>query len=168
MKKIFYCGLLGLGTMKVFSQETELGVLKKINARFIHNFVTSDTASHSGIIHRDFIHISNEGKYTARKEYLENWVHGFKSIIYWDYRDEDIRIFGNTALIHSQNKCISIIEGKEEVSYWLYTDTYIKENGEWKCVQAQITKVAHENWAADETIVRKYDLRKNRKEAYLY
>lgn len=161
MTKILLSSLLGFGVLHVSAQETELNALKRLNARFIHNFVTSDTASHSRIIHRDFIHVSSEGKYTARKDYLENWVHGFEGIVYWDYRDEDIRIFGNTALIHSQNKCISLKNGKEETSFWMYTDTYIKENGEWKCIQAQIARVSPAYYAADETIVRKYDLRKN-------
>lgn len=37
-----------------------------------------------------------------------------------------------------------------------YTDTYIKENGSWRCLQAQITVVSPENYPGDETIVRKY------------
>ena len=41
----------------------------------------------------------------------------------------------------------------------MYTDTYIKENGNWKCVQAQITKLSPANYSGDETIVRKWDLR---------
>lgn len=150
---------MALGLLRAEAQQTDLGALKKLNAKFIHNFVTNDTASHSRIIHRDFIHVSSTGKYTARKDYLENWAHGFNGIVYWDYRDEDIRIFGNTALIHSQNKCISIENGKEVISFWMNTDTYINENGEWKCIQAQIAKVSPENYAADETIVRKYDYR---------
>jgi len=150
---------MALGLLRAEAQPTDLDILKKLNAKFIHNFVTSDTASHSRIIHRDFIHVSSTGKYTTRKDYLENWAHGFHAIVYWDYRDEDIRIFGNTALIHSQNKCIATDEGKEVASFWMYTDTYIKENGEWKCIHAQIARVAPENYAADETIVRKYDYR---------
>ncbi len=161
MKKILYSSLFGLGALRASAQETDFDALKKLNAIFIHNFVMGDTVSHSRIIHPDFIHVSSEGRYTARKEYLENWAQGFEGIVYWDYRDEDIRIFGNTALIHSQNKCISIKDGKEQVSYWMYTDTYIRENGQWKCVQAQIGKVAPQYVAADETIVRLYDYRKN-------
>ena len=159
MLKIINAGIMALGLLRAEAQQPDLDVLKKLNATFIHNFVTNDTASHSRIIHRDFIHVSSTGKYTARKDYLENWAHGFSGIVYWDYRDEDIRIFGNTALIHSQNKCISIENGKEVISFWMYTDTYIKENGEWKCIQAQIAKVAPAYYAADETIVRKYDFR---------
>jgi ketosteroid isomerase-like protein len=159
MKKIIYSGILTHGLFLWSAQEPDMAQLKKLNAKFIHNFVTNDSASHSRILHADFIHINSEGKYTGRKKYLENWAHGFDGIKYWDYRDEDIRIFGNTALVHSQNKCISIKDGKEIISLWMYTDTYIKENNAWKCIQAQINKVAPENLAGDETIVRRYDYR---------
>lgn len=38
----------------------------------------------------------------------------------------------------------------------IYTDTYIKENGEWKCIQAQITNLDEKNFRGDDKIVRKY------------
>lgn len=161
MKRIINTGIMALGLLQANAQEADMNELKRLNAKFIHNFVTNDVAAHNLIIHPDFIHINTEGKYTAKAKYLENWVHGFDGIVYWDYRAEDIKLFGNTALVHSQNKCISMRNGKEEISYWMYTDTYIKENGEWKCVQAQIGKVTPENLTGDETIVRKYDYRKN-------
>lgn len=160
MKKIINTGIITLGLLHADAQDTDMIALKKLNGRFIHNFVTNDVAGHDRIIHKDFIHINTEGKFTSRASYLENWAHGFTGIVYWDYRAEDIRLFGNVALVHSQNKCIAVKEGKEETSYWMYTDTYIKENGEWKCIQAQIGKVTEANLAGDETIVRKYDYRK--------
>ncbi len=159
MKKIINTGIMTLGLLQASAQGSDMAALKKLNAKFIHNFVTNDVPSHSLIIHKDFIRISSEGEYTDRKKYLEDWANGFGDIKYWDYRNEDIKIFGSTALVHSQNKCIVIKDGKESISLWMYTDTYIKEGGEWKCVQAQIGKVAPENFAGDETIVRKYDYR---------
>lgn len=92
------------------------------------------------IIDKDFIRISSDGNSQAGK-IPGGLAHGFGDTKYWDYRNEDIKIFGNMALVHSQNKCIIIQDGKELISYWMYTDTYIKENREWKCVQAQIGKV---------------------------
>jgi ketosteroid isomerase-like protein len=163
MKKIINTGIMVLGLLHADAQQADVAQLKKLNALFIHNFVTNDVAAHSLIIHKDFIHISSDGKYTGRKKYLEDWAHGFGDIKYWDYRNEDIKIFGSMALVHSQNKCIVIQNGTEMISYWMYTDTYIKENSEWKCVQAQIGKVTPENFAGDETIVRKYDYRKTSK-----
>jgi len=137
--------------------QEDLKKLKALNARFIHNFVTNDVQSHSEIIHPEFVHVSSEGKYVSRKEYLTNWAHGFDGYTYWDYRDENIKIFGNTALVHSQNKYAYIKDGKEYSGRSMYTDVYVKENGEWRCVQAQISNVLPENYAPDETIVRKYE-----------
>src|SRR5436190_13865285 len=102
MKKIIYSGLLSLAVSQSAAQEADMAQLKKLNAKFIHNFVTNDVEAHSRIIHRDFIRISSEGEFTGRKKYLEDWAHGFGDIKYWDYRNEDIKIFGNTALVHSQ------------------------------------------------------------------
>jgi len=161
MKKIIYTGVLILATLQIAAQETDMAELKRLNANFIHNFVTNDTAAHSLIIHKDFVCITSEGQSIHRKEYLDDWAHGFDGFKYWDYRNEDIVIFGNTALVHSQNKYIVERDGKEITGMSMYTDTYIKENGQWKCVQAQLSKVAPKYFAGDETIVRKYDYRKN-------
>jgi len=161
MKKIIYSGLLTLATLQVAAQETDMSALKRLNAKFIHNFVTNDTAAHGLIIHKDFVCITSEGQSIGRKKYLDDWAHGFDGFKYWDYRNEDITIIGNTALVHSQNKYIVVRDGKEITGMSMYTDTYIKENGQWKCAQAQLSKVAPEYFAADETIVKKYDYRKN-------
>lgn len=161
MKNILYTSLFVLVTLQLTAQETDIAALKKLNAKFIHNFVTNDTAAHNLIIHKDFICITSEGQSIDRQTYLNNWAHGFDGYTYWDYRNEDIKVFGNTALVHSQNKYVVIKEGKEISGMSMYTDTYIKENGQWKCVQAQLSKVAPTYFAGDETIVRKYDYRKN-------
>jgi hypothetical protein len=164
MKKIF-CSMsffvLVFETLAQNSNDADMVQLKALNAKFINNFVTNDSTEHSKIIHKDFVCISSDGRYINRQDYLDWWAHGFDGYTYWDYRDEDIKVFDNTALVHSKNKYIVIRDGKEITGMSMYTDVYVKENGEWKCVQAQITKVAPENYSGDETIVKKYDYRKN-------
>jgi hypothetical protein len=159
MKKIIYCGILAFITFQGVAQEPDMSALKRLNATFIHNFVTNDTAAHNRIIHKDFVCITSEGQYIDRKKYLDNWAHGFDGFKYWDYRNEDIRIFGNTALVRSQNKYTVVRDGNEMTGTSMYTDIYIKENGQWKCIQAQITKVVPQYFAGDETIVKEYDYR---------
>ena len=116
----------------------DLKTLKLLNAKFINNFVTNDTVSHSKIIHKDFVCTWSLGQYINRDNYMNGWLHEFDDFIYWDYRDERISIFGNTALVHAINKYVVVSNGKENKGMSMYTDVYIKENGEWKCVQAQI------------------------------
>ena len=161
MKKIIYGGILAFVAFQGVAQESDMSALKRLNATFIHNFVTNDTAAHNRIIHKDFVCITSEGQYIDRKKYLDNWAHGFDGFKYWDYRNEDIRIFGNTALVRSQNKYTVVRGGEEITGTSLYTDIYIKENDQWKCVPAQITKVVPKYFAGDETIVKEYDYRKN-------
>ena len=136
----------------------DLAQLKTLNAKFIHNFVSNDAASHDKIIHEKFQYIDGQGKWVNRQDYLENWKTGFdpEKIIDWDYRFEKITIIGTTALVRSVNKCTILDRGKETTDMTQYTDTYVKENSEWKCIQAQITIVTPENYPGDETIVKKY------------
>ena len=132
--------------------------LRALNARFIHNFITNDVASHDAILHKDFICITPTGARVSRANYLKAWATGYdpELIPYFDYRDELIHVFGATALVRSTNKSIREKDGIETVGMTMYTDIYMREDGAWKCVQAQITPVAPANYPPDETIVQKY------------
>jgi hypothetical protein len=133
--------------------------LRALNARFIHNFITNDVPSHDAILHKDFICITPAGARVSRADYLEEWATGFDParILYFDYRDEKIDVFGDTALLRSTNKSIRMRDGVEVTGMTMYTDTYVRENGAWKCIQAaQITPVQPTHYPPDETIVKKY------------
>jgi len=54
-------------------------------------------------------------------------------------------VFGDTALVRSTNKSVRLIDGVETVGMTLYTDIYLRRDGAWKCIQAQITPVAPAN-----------------------
>lgn len=153
-------GTLTFSSVLLFAQQKsdDHMQLKAINARFIHNFVTNDVASHDKIIHPQFVYINSKGKWVDRSQYLTDWRTGFDPdvIAYWDYRDEKITVIGNTGLVRSVNKYTILKDGKEITAMSQYTDTYIKENGTWKCIQAQLTNVEPENYPSDETIVKKY------------
>ena len=132
--------------------------LRALNARFIHNFITNDVPSHDAILHPDFICITPGGARVTRADYLEAWATGLDAgrIPYYDYRDEKIDVFGDTALVRSTNKRVGLRDGVETVGMTMYTDIYVRRDGTWKCIQAQITPVAPANYPSDQTIVRKY------------
>ena len=123
--------------------DSDLAQLSALNARFIKNWVTSDTASHNQIIHPDFVYISMEGKIVDRETYMNNWAHGYNPQVdkSFEYKNEVIRIFGNMALVRSNTYYSWLEDGKIMNGKTVYTDTYIKENGRWWCVQAQITEL---------------------------
>ena len=49
-----------------------LADLKRLNARFIHNFVTNDVASHDALLHPDFTVIQRSAAHVGRAAYLAN------------------------------------------------------------------------------------------------
>lgn len=132
--------------------------LRVLNARFINNYITNDVAGHDAILHETFIHITPTGVRVSRADYLKAWATGFDParIPYYDFRDEKIDVYGDTALLRATNKRVGLQDGVETVSMSMYTDIYIRSGGAWKCVQAQITPVAPANYPPDETVVRKY------------
>lgn len=132
--------------------------LRALNARFINNFITNDVPGHDAILHERFICITPTGARVSRADYLKAWANGFDParIPYFDYRDEKIDVFGDTALVRSTNRSVRMVDGAETVGMTMYTDTYVRQDGAWKCVQAQITPVAPANYPPDETVVRKY------------
>ena len=130
-------------SMNHTTTKTDETILSELNAQFIKNFLTQDTISHSKLIHRDFICIEGSGEIVPRERYLKNWATDYDNSGYitFGYTDEVIRIFGNMALIRSKTVFTKIADGKPVEGNTIYTDTYIKENGKWMCVQAHITPI---------------------------
>lgn len=116
--------------------------LKALNARFIHNFVTNDVKSHDAITHERFVCLTPQGAREARKDYLTRWASGFapEVIVYWGYRDENITLFDTVALVRATNKHTVRKNGTETTGMTTYTDTYIFENGEWKCIAGALSE----------------------------
>lgn len=134
---------LNAQTMDEKNKNNELSTLSKLNAQFIKNFINQDTVAHNEIIHEDFVCIQSSGIIIGRNEYMKGWANGYSLAGYktFDYTDEDIRIFGNTALIRSRTVYTKITDGNTLKGSSVYTDTYVQEKGKWWCVQAQITPV---------------------------
>ena len=117
--------------------------LSQLNAQFIRNFISGDAKAHEQPIHPDFVCIENDGSIVNRNDYLEAWADDYRksALTSFTYTDEVIRIFGSTALVRSKTVYTKTVDGEMVSGNSVYTDTYVKENGRWQCVQAQITPV---------------------------
>jgi len=135
-----------------------LAKLRSINAQFISNFVHNDVVAHDALLHSRFAYISGSGARVDRATYLKNWATGFDPAVlpYWDTRDEHISVFGDFALVSAMNKYVERVDGIERTEMAAYTDTYFREGGHWRCIQAQITPVAPASWPSDDTIISIY------------
>ena len=120
--------------------------LLSINRQFIRNFLNNDTVEHNKIIHpSNFLFIGTNGKFLNRNEYMRAWAHGYDKTVMpeFDLEEVQIRIFGGMALIVARTKDKKIQGSSCVMGETTYTDTYIKEKEEWKCVQVQLTRIAN-------------------------
>jgi hypothetical protein len=120
--------------------------------------VTNDVRSHDELLHPQFLCVQSNGARIDRESYLKAWATGFdpEVIVYWDVRDELITVIGDVALVRATNKQILRRDGVQVAGISTYTDTYLCEGGVWRCVQAQISRVAPEQEPGDETIISVY------------
>ncbi len=132
--------------------------LRALNARLVHDYVTNDARSHGAVTHPRFLYLSPSGARVDRATYLRNWARAFDPNLmpYWDMRDERIDVFGDVALVRATNRYVLCVDGRETTGMSTYTDTYIREDGRWLRIQAQVAEVAQEHWPDDETIVCRY------------
>jgi Domain of unknown function (DUF4440) len=115
--------------------------LSKLNKQFFQNFLNNDTVTHNKIVYKDFTLIAGNGKTVNRNDYMKAWSQGYKPENFKSFiqQNEFIRLFGNTALVICETKCSWMENGKEVFLTTVYTDTYLKIDGRWWCVQAQLT-----------------------------
>jgi len=121
-------------------------ILISINRQFIRNFLNNDTLEHNKIIHpSNFLFIGTNGKLLNRNEYMQAWVKGDDKTVMpeFDLEEAQVRIFDNMALIIAKTKDKKNHDGEYVTGETRYTDTYVKEKGEWKCVQVQLTRIAN-------------------------
>jgi len=142
---MFLIPLLGI-IITSFSQSSnkDKTALISINRQFIRNFLNNDTVEHNKIIHpSNFLFIGTNGKLLGRNEYMQSWAHGYDKTVMPEFELEEVqvRIFDNTALIVAKTKDKKIKDGAYVTGETRHTDTYIKEKGEWRCVQVQLTRI---------------------------
>ena len=125
-------------TKKLNEDVTQLSAL---NAQFIQNFLHNDTVAHNKIIYKDFVCIVGTGAVINRDDYMKGWSHGYDPAAYKSFtmQNEFIRVFGTTALVRAETFYTYIDNGKEITWKTIYTDTYIKLDGRWWCIQVQLT-----------------------------
>jgi hypothetical protein len=136
----------GIAIASFAQPSNDEATLISINRQFIRNFLNNDTVEHSKIIHAsNFLFIGTNGKLLDRNEYMQGWAHGYDKTVMpeFDLEEVQVRLFDNMALIVAKTRVKKVKDGTIFTGETRYTDTYVKEKGEWKCVQVQLTRIAN-------------------------
>jgi uncharacterized protein (TIGR02246 family) len=102
--------------------------------------MSADIPALAEIFADDYVQYNEAGKAFTRKDVLNNFRTGairYPSII---STRRQIRIFGDTAVVHGAESDEVEAEGKRFSVNYVYLDVLRKENGQWKLVASQLAR----------------------------
>lgn len=116
----------------------DVEILKQLNHDYVQSFLNSDAKRYDELIAENFICIEPDGQLYDRAAFLEAAAHPV-AVDYFRVEAVEIRVFGDFAQITARTP-YKMPSGREGVSR--YIDCWIKRDGQWQAVSAQITGIA--------------------------
>lgn len=110
--------------------------LERLNQEYVDAFMKADVEWYREHLADDFVVIESDGSVLNKEQFLRNTVRG-PDVSDYKLHEVDIRIYGNTALVRATGVWTRE-DGKMGMSR--YIDVYVRQNGRWKTVSAQITR----------------------------
>ena len=111
--------------------------LKAIEEKWDAANLKGDAAALGAIFADTFISTSSEGKVRTKTEMLAQLKSG--EIKYQTSKVDDMKVFvyGDAAVVNGRWKAKFVEKGKTVDTSERFTDTYIRQNGQWRCVASQ-------------------------------
>lgn len=90
----------------------------------------------------DFRQIDGAGNIETKQSFVDGLVAPELAIDPYTVEDFDIRLYGDTAVLSGRTRMTGRYQGKPFASHYRYIDIYHHQQGRWKIVSVQITKLA--------------------------
>ena len=127
-----------MATTGIESDESALSVLERLNEAYVNAFMNADVEWYRAHLAEDFVCIESDGSLLNKSQFLLNTAEG-PDVEDYRLHDVDVRIYGSVALVQATGSWT----GKDNAKgISRYTDVYVKFDGRWKTVAAQITRAS--------------------------
>jgi ketosteroid isomerase-like protein len=103
--------------------------------------VNKDRRAISDNMADSFMLIDSDGTVADKDQFIEGIVSEDLAISPYEVGDFKIRIYGNAAIVTGTTDMHGTYKGKPFTSNYRYSDTYVNENGTWKVVHVQTTRI---------------------------
>ena len=141
--KTAVCGVLGLflalgaATAQQKSAGGDEAALRAIEEKWDAASLKGDTATLGAIYADTFITTDTDGKVRTKAETLARVKSG--AVKYQNAKADDLKIsvYGNAAVVNGRWKGKFVENGKTQESTERFTDFFIRQNGQWRCVASQ-------------------------------
>jgi ketosteroid isomerase-like protein len=132
---------------KAVAQTTDAAVLnaqqeiKTLQGQVLQAILKSDTSVMEKYYADDYIAIHGDGKLTTKAQEIDNFKSGVTKYDSITVREAKIRIYGDTAVVNALAAVKTIVNGQPYSGDVRNTRVWVKQNGNWKLVVFQTTRV---------------------------
>jgi len=123
--------------MSIDNDERQILALHEAGDRAL---MSADLAVLAQIFADDYVQYNEAGKAFTKQDVLESFRSGairYPSIV---STGRQIRVFGDTAIVHGAESDEMESDGKRFSVRYVYLDVLRKQNGEWKLVASQLAR----------------------------
>jgi len=127
------------------AKSADTSTLERLNREYIAAFMSADVIWYRENLAEDFVCIESDGNVLNKDQFLANTAKG-PDVAQYELQKVNIRIYGIVALVQATG-LFTRNDGSQGVSR--YTDIYVKSDGAWKAVSAQITRTSRADAIAE-------------------
>ena len=121
------------------SQEEQ--ALKKIQHQWADARLKRDSSFATQIEADDFTVVWPDGQIINKQDDVKSYEADGAVFGEFKITDLDVRIYGKTAIVVGQGSIKGHTPTKDLSGRYVWTDTFVKQNGAWKAVASQVTSV---------------------------
>jgi len=115
--------------------------LKQIENDWVDASKTKNADKLGEILADGWVALGWDGKRTDKAKALADMKTAGNSLDSIEMGPMTVRVFGNTAIVTGSDTEKSMEYGKDTSGKYVWTDVFVKQNGRWRAVASQSTKV---------------------------
>ena len=115
--------------------------LKQIENDWVDASKTKNAEKLGDILADNWVELGWDGKRTDKAKALAEMKTPGNSLDTFEMGPMTVRVFGNTAVVTGSDTEKSMENGKDTSGKYVWTDVFVKQNGKWRAVASQSTKV---------------------------
>jgi ketosteroid isomerase-like protein len=138
--RLFAASLIAMaffGHVSTADGSTDEDIIRELNAGYVRAFLQSDAAWYDRQLAPDFMCILTSGAVVDRATFLEN-ARKPHTVVSYDLGEVGIRVHGDAALVTALG---SWRRKDGTAGRTRYIDVWVRKDGAWKAVSAQLTGV---------------------------
>lgn len=119
----------------------DVAELKRLSDAWDQAIIRKDEKAIADNMAEDFRQIDPRANLETKKSFVAGIMDPKLSIDPYTVEDFEVRLYGDTALLSGRTHMTGKYDGQVFESNYRYIDIYVRENGTWKIVSVQITRI---------------------------